>query len=299
MRRHMHAGFVSLMLIASGIAQAADILEKEPNSPISTPQRIDVSSGSAAISAWLGNATGTDTDYYVFHGMAGDVVTLDIDGGWGGAQDVDTVIAMFGSGPGFKMLRMNDDPCRTCPIDEGSIDKRDARIDNFRLSASGDYVVGVSGYPRYFTDGGSVTNPDSDKNRNGDYKLIVSGVTPQIQQINIEIKPGNDGLAPLNPRSNGKIPVALLSTNGFDAMNVDTASLTFGSTGDERSWNHCGRNGEDVNGDGRLDLVCHFDNQKAGFEKGDLEGVLRGKMKWASRFEGRGLLKVVPEKRGS
>jgi hypothetical protein len=82
-------------------------------------------------------------------------------------------------------------------------------------------------------------------------------------------------------------------------MNVDTQSPTFGATGAEMSLSHCGRSGEDVNGDGRLDLVCHFENQKAGFEKGDLEGIVRGKMKWGSSFEGRGLLKVVPEKRGS
>jgi hypothetical protein len=298
MKRHIHTGFVAGMLLASGIAQAADqINESEINHPIGFAQKIAPPSGAAIISGVLGNTTGAatnDTDYYVFYGMEGDVVTFDIDGGMGGARSVDTIIAVFGAGPGFPMLRMNDDGG---PVDEGSISSWDSRIDNFRLPASGYYVVGVSNYPRYFTNGGTVTNASSIQN--GDYKLIVSGVTPQVQQINIEIKPGNDGLAPINPRSNGKIPVALLSSNEFVAMNVDAASLTFGPTGNESSLSHCGRNGEDVNGDGRLDLVCHFENQKAGFAKGDLEGILRGKMKWGSSFEGRGLLKVVPEKRGS
>lgn len=297
MRRYIRAGIVSGMLLATGIAQSADqINESEINHPIGFAQKIDPPSGAASISGVLGRTTGTavsDTDYYVFFGMEGDVVTLDIDGGMGGARSVDTIIAIFGAGPSFPMLRMNDD---SNPVDAGSISPWDARIDNFRLPASGYYVVGVSNYPRYFTNGGGVTYANSIQN--GDYTLVISGVTPQVQQINIEIKPGNDGLAPINPRSNGKIPVALLSSNAFDAMNVDITSLSFGPTGDESSLGHCGRDGEDVNGDGRLDLVCHFENQKAGFAKGDLEGIVRGKLKWGARFEGRGLLKVVPEKRG-
>jgi Bacterial pre-peptidase C-terminal domain. len=295
MRRYIHAGLVSaLALAAAGTAQAAQIDESEINHPIGFAQRVDAASGGMTIAGVLGNLTGTesdDTDYFVFHGMEGDVVTLDIDGGWGGARSVDTVIAIFG-GSSNEMLRMNDD---ASSLDDGSTSRADSRLDNFRLPASGYYVVGVSNYPRYFMNGGAVTNPS--RYKNGDYKLVISGVTPQVQQINIEIKPGNDGLAPINPRSNGKIPVALLSSTGFDAMNVDPQSLSFGATGAEASLSHCGRNGEDVNGDGRLDLVCHFENQKAGFAKGDLEGILQGRMKYGTRFEGRGLLKVVPEKR--
>mgnify|MGYP000645620397 CR=1 FL=1 len=293
MRRYIHAGLVSGLLLATGTAQAAQTDEAEINHPIGFAQRVDAASGGVTIAAVLGNLTGIesdDTDYFTFYGMEGDVVTLDIDGGWGGVRSVDTVIAIFDRDA--KMLRMNDDASST---DEGSASRADSRLDNFRLPASGYYVVGVSNYPRYFTNGGGVTNPSRFKN--GDYKLIVSGVTPQVQQINIEIKPGNDGLAPINPRSNGKIPVALLSSTGFDAMNVDTQSLSFGATGAEPSLSHCGRNGEDVNGDGRLDLVCHFENQKAGFAKGDLEGIVQGRMKYGTRFEGRSLLKVVPEKR--
>lgn len=294
MRRYIHAGLVSGLLLAGNTAYAAQIDESEINHPIGFAQRVDVASGGVTIAGVLGNLTGPDvddTDYFIFHGMEGDVVTLDIDGGWGGVRPVDTRIAIFG-GSNNAMLRSNDD---ASSVDEGSTSRADARLDNVRLPTSGYYVVGVSNTSRPFVDGGGVTNPS--RYKNGDYKLVISGVTPQVQQINIEIKPGNDGLAPINPKSNGKIPVALLSSTGFDAMNVDTQSLSFGATGAEKSLSHCGRNGEDVNGDGRLDLVCHFENQKAGFVKGDLEGILQGTMKYGTRFEGRGLLKVVPEKR--
>lgn len=321
MRSYIHAGFISAMLLSSGIAQATDqIRESEiwalplpgtqsnANDPISKAQKTEIPSGSVRVSALLGLGAGTeaianDTDFYRFYGMEGDVVTIDIDGGVGGGRgtrDVDTTIAVFRDVAGFPILRLNDDVLAknddAKTLDEGSNSTLDARLDNVKLPASGYYIVGVTNAPRYFANGGAVKGT---WRANGDYTLIITGVTPDVQQINIEIKPGNDEFAPINPKAKGKIPVALLSSTEFNAMNVDTTSLTFGETGNENSSSHCGRNGEDVNGDGRLDLVCHFDNQQAGFAVGDLEGILRGKMKWGSRIEGRGILKVVPEKRGS
>ena len=48
---------------------------------------------------------------------------------------------------------------------------------------------------------------------NGSYKLIISGVTPPelVQYMNIDIKPGGDEEARINPKAKGNIPVALLS----------------------------------------------------------------------------------------
>lgn len=300
MRRYIHAGFVSGVLLASGIVQAASqatINESEPNSTITYAQKIDASSGNVAISAVLGNLSGSianDTDFYKFYAMEGDVLTLDIDDAYGDGRtrSFDSYIAIFGPGPAFKVERSNDD---WETVDRALISK-DSHIENFTVGTSGYYVVGVTSYKRVFRDGGNVTTGPIG---NGDYKLVITGVSPPVQQITIEIKPGNDDLAPINPRSKGKIPVALLSSSKFDATNVDVSSLTFGATGDEKSFSHCGQNGEDVNGDGRLDLVCHVENQLAGFTVGDLEGIVRGKMKWGTRIEGRAFLKVLAEKRGS
>lgn len=62
---------------------------------------------------------------------------------------------------------------------------------------------------------------------------------------------------------------------------VDRSSLTFGVTGDEDSLARKGKGVlqcavEDVNGDGLLDLVCHFNTQETGFQVGDTAGILRG-----------------------
>ena len=93
--------------------------------------------------------------------------------------------------------------------------------------------------------------------------------------IDIDIKPGSLPNS-INLKNKGEIPVAILSTNNFNTNLVDLNSLTFGRTGDEKSLAFCS-GAEDVNGDGLLDLVCHFYTQKTGFKCGDSEGILKGK----------------------
>ncbi len=57
---------------------------------------------------------------------------------------------------------------------------------------------------------------------------------------------------------------------------MDRTSLTFGSTGDERSLVSCNPDSQDVNGDGLPDLVCRFYTQEVAFQTGDTAGVLKG-----------------------
>ena len=118
---------------------------------------------------------------------------------------------------------------------------------------------------------------------------------PSVQQINVEVRPGSRGLTPLNPRSKGKIPVALLGDANFNALSVNSSTLTFGALGGENSLSDCGSSVQDLNGDGYPDLLCHFDNQSAGFQYGDTEGTVKGKTKNGVMFQGTGVLKVVPE----
>jgi hypothetical protein len=74
------------------------------------------------------------------------------------------------------------------------------------------------------------------------------------------------------------VPVAILSSPTFDApAQVDPGTLTFGRTGDEPSLHFCESHPLDVSRDGKKDLVCFFHIRTAAFEKGDTEGVLKGK----------------------
>ena len=97
----------------------------------------------------------------------------------------------------------------------------------------------------------------------------------RILNVPIDIKPGSLPNS-INTKSKGKIPVAILSTEAFSAPEkVDKTSLTFGHSGNEQSLAFCNK-GEDVNGDGLLDFVCHFYNQASSFKAGDISGILKG-----------------------
>jgi len=278
--------------------------ESEPNDSVTAPQPVNIPNKSITINGALSGVKTTDpvfgdVDFYKFYGQAGDVVTVDIDQGMklpgvaGGS--VNTVLGIFKDQPDFPMLRYSDN---ATPMDEGSVSNLDPRIDEFKLPSTGYYLVGVSNSPRHLQAGGKLLNPT--KIAGGSYTLVISGVSSPMLKINIDVKPGNDEPAPFNQKSKGKIPVALISSMEFNAVTVDMASITFGATGDEHSLSHCGTGGTDVNGDGRLDLVCHFENQKTGLQYVDpetgvkLEGILRGKASDGRLFEGRGFLKIVP-----
>lgn len=283
-------------LVISQQAFAADAEELEANHPIAMAQFVTPGMEEYEVSGVIGNLSGStvhDVDFYKFYGHEGDVVTVDIDGGWGGARSVDTRLTVFGDGPVFRRIATNDD----APIDEGSVGRQDSRIRNIVLGSTGVYYVAVSHYRVRFSSGGYESGATS---QNGDYMLVISGVSgaPAVLHFNINIKPGTDpdDLAPLNPKSKGRVPVALLSSDDFNPADVDVSTLTFGHDGDEDSLKKCHKPSEDLNNDGVNDMLCHFDNQTASFRKGDEEAQMRGELKDGTPIAARGLMKVVPAK---
>jgi hypothetical protein len=100
---------------------------------------------------------------------------------------------------------------------------------------------------------------------------------------------------PINAGSYGKIPVAILSTPTFNAVtSVDPSSLTFGRTGNEQSLAFCNTGGEDINGDGLPDSVCHFQTQLTGFQSADTVGILKGTTVQGAQIIGQEAIVVVP-----
>ena len=114
-----------------------------------------------------------------------------------------------------------------------------------------------------------------------------------VAEVTIDIKPGSQ-TNPINPKSIGKIPVAILTTADFNAPSeVDKTSLTFGRTGDEISLVSCNKKGEDVNGDGLLDQVCFFKTKLTGFQIGDTVGFLKGQTLEGVSIEGRDSVRIL------
>jgi hypothetical protein len=92
--------------------------------------------------------------------------------------------------------------------------------------------------------------------------------------VTIDIKPGSSPNS-INPRNKGVIPVAILTTDAFEAAMVNPTTVRFGITGTEAAPNHYAL--EDVNGDGRADLVLQFPTQGTGIACGATSALLTGK----------------------
>ncbi len=120
------------------------------------------------------------------------------------------------------------------------------------------------------------------------------GETPPIGvnclNVNIDVQPG--GSQPVvNLKSQGVVPVAILSTSTFDATKVNPLTVKFGRTGTEASPVHSSL--QDVNGDGLLDMVLQFKTQSTGFQLGDSQATLMGRTLDGTPFRGSSAIQVI------
>lgn len=108
--------------------------------------------------------------------------------------------------------------------------------------------------------------------------------------ISIDIKPGSFSNS-INPKSKGTIPVAILSTATFDATAVDPSTVLFGATGTEATPVHSAL--VDVDGDGDIDMILHFNTQDTNIVCGDILVSLTGKTFSGQKIEGSNSIKTV------
>jgi hypothetical protein len=126
-----------------------------------------------------------------------------------------------------------------------------------------------------------------------------------VTEVEIDIKPGSDPISiKLNDQGNARIAVAILGTETRNAADIDVASLTLGNEdGDDtpvatRNHGTLRAGMEDVNNDGRRDLVVHFE-RAALMARGDLttsttELVLLGKLTDGTAIRGVDAVRVIP-----
>lgn len=108
--------------------------------------------------------------------------------------------------------------------------------------------------------------------------------------VAIDIKP-NSFPNSINLKSKGNIPVAILTTDIFDATTVDETTVLFGATGTEAALVHSDI--EDVDGDLDTDMILHFNTQDTDILCGDTSAFLTGETFGGQAIEGSDSIKTV------
>ena len=108
----------------------------------------------------------------------------------------------------------------------------------------------------------------------------IVGLIPETIPVTIDIRPESFP-NPVNTRSRGVIPIAILGSNGFDVANLIPATLTFGPDGAGPAHDltdpgilsgHTG----DINHDGYPDLIFHVRQQDSGITSDDEQACVGG-----------------------
>jgi hypothetical protein len=109
---------------------------------------------------------------------------------------------------------------------------------------------------------------------------------PPVLTVKIDVKPRrcHDAVNFVEPRSNGYIPVAILSSPTFDATTVDPATVRFGATGTEAAGVRPVL--MDPDGDGTKDLVLRFRTSDTGIECGTRQVFLTGRTRGGQLIRG-------------
>jgi hypothetical protein len=118
-----------------------------------------------------------------------------------------------------------------------------------------------------------------------------------VMSIDIDIRPGSDS-NPIRPSGRGNLPVAILGSETFDAMEVDVTTLALGPDAAAPSHDltkpglfedHL----RDVNDDGFTDLVSHYRTHETGISRDDAEACITGNLLDGTPFEGCDTIRVV------
>lgn len=138
-----------------------------------------------------------------------------------------------------------------------------------RIAIGAGNMAGLSSPESYFNGildevaiHGSVLPPEEIR-RHYENGLKGLGYDPVIT-VDVDIRPGSTR-NPVELKSKGLLPVAVLTSNGFDASTIDPGTVILGDGADPDTPVATRRDGslfatvEDADGDGDLDLVLHFE----------------------------------------
>jgi len=121
---------------------------------------------------------------------------------------------------------------------------------------------------------------------NVDYDPWLTSPYSLIMKVEIDIKPSSDPNS-INLNSKGVVPVAVISTDDFDANDVDPDTVSFVGASPVR-WTM-----EDVDGDGDMDLLFHFKTQELELDENSIEATLTGETYGGNSIEGTDTVNII------
>jgi hypothetical protein len=122
----------------------------------------------------------------------------------------------------------------------------------------------------------------------------VVGLIPEALNVRMDIKPGDDENT-INLKSRGSLPVAIFSTQTFDARTIDVSFIRVAGAPVRTKPNGQPMLAfEDVNGDGLLDLVVQIDTGQLEITSNDTEAKLTARTKNGLSIVGHDSIRLVP-----
>lgn len=123
--------------------------------------------------------------------------------------------------------------------------------------------------------------------------MVTAAFTKKVIIVQIDIKPGSYPNS-IKLQDTGNIPVAIFGSDAFDATKIDVSTLELNGAG-VRIVRGKGYqvSYEDVNGDGLLDLVVHFDRGEVQLAVGDTSATVTGKTIDGTPIQGADSVRVV------
>jgi hypothetical protein len=104
--------------------------------------------------------------------------------------------------------------------------------------------------------------------------VFLASRPPSQPQVHIDIRPAGEANS-INPASDRSLPVAILSSDVFDATTVVADTVRFGSTGTEATGRQVAV--RDVDGDSDVDVVVRFRITDTGIQCGQTSALLTGR----------------------
>lgn len=126
-----------------------------------------------------------------------------------------------------------------------------------------------------------------------DNLMVENGIVPTSTPVTIDIRPGSDQ-NPIN-LSSRTVPVAILTTETFDATRVNPATVMLAGA-KARAKGNGGSSSSltDVDGDGDIDLLLRIAARQMKLAPGDVEATLTGSTFGGIEIEGTDYIRIVP-----